>query len=133
MAKTVLIVDDDENIRTTLRYAMEGEGYQVLIAGDGEEALSIVEGTRPDLILLDVTMPKRDGYDVCQTLRGDTLRGYSGTSMVKIIMLSVKGRGIDVEKGLAIGADAYMTKPFSTRELKARVRDMLDGDSHSHG
>lgn len=128
MTKRILVVDDDENIRTALRHSMEGEGHEVATAGDGEEALSKIEQVQPDLILLDVTMPGRDGYDVCQTLRGNP-----ATSTIKIIMLSVKGRGIDVEKGLAIGVDDYMTKPFSTRELRARVRAMLNGSEADHG
>jgi len=120
MAKTVLIVDDDEAINLALRYLMKGEGYQVEIARDGEETLTMVEKTPPDLILLDVMMPKRDGYDVCQTLRGNP--AWSG---IKIIMLSAKGRDIDREKGLALGADDYMAKPFSTQDLAAKVRVML--------
>lgn len=123
MARTVLIVDDDENIGITLRYLMEAQGYEVGIARDGDEALSMVERTLPDLILLDVNMPKRDGYDVCQTLRGNPV-----WQSIKIIMLSAKGRDIDVEKALALGADAYMTKPFSTRDLTAKVRAMLKPD-----
>ncbi len=120
MAMTVLIVDDDENIGISLRYLMEGQGYEVSVARDGEEALSIVERAPPDLILLDVNMPKRDGYDVCQILRGNP--AWRG---IKVIMLSAKGRDIDVEKGMALGADAYMTKPFSTRDLTAKVKTLL--------
>ncbi len=123
MARTVLIVDDDENIGITLRYLMEGQGYEVDVARDGDEALSMVERTLPDLILLDVNMPKRDGYDVCQTLRANPV-----WQNIKIIMLSAKGRDIDVEKALALGADAYMAKPFSTRDLTAKVRAMLEPD-----
>ena len=121
MAKTVLIVEDEENISIALRYLMKGQGYDVLVARDGEEALTIAEATPPDLMLLDVMMPKRDGYDVCQTLRANP-----ACQMIKIIMLSAKGRDIEVEKGLALGADAYMTKPFSTRDLAAKVKSMLE-------
>lgn len=128
MAKTVLIVEDEENISIALRYLMKGKGYNVLVARDGEEALTIAEASPPDLMLLDVMMPKRDGYDVCQTLRANP-----ACQKIKIIMLSAKGRDIEVEKGLALGADAYMTKPFSTRDLAAKVRSMLDDGNGDHG
>ena len=121
MARTVLIVEDEENISIALRYLMKGQGYDVLIARDGEEALEIAEATPPDLMLLDVMMLKRDGYDVCQTLKANP-----ACQKIKIIMLSAKGRDIEVEKGLALGADAYMTKPFSTRDLVAKVKSMLE-------
>ena len=128
MAKTVLIVEDEENISIALRYLMKGQGYDVLVARDGEEALTIAEATPPDLMLLDVMMPKRDGYDVCQTLRANP-----ACQKIKIIMLSAKGRDIEVEKGLALGADAYMTKPFSTRDLAAKVKSMLDEGNGDDG
>ena len=121
MAKTVLIVEDEENISIALRYLMKGKGYEVRVARDGEEALTMVADQPPDLILLDVMMPKRDGYDVCQTIRSNP-----EWQTIKIIMLSAKGRDIEVEKGLALGADAYLTKPFSTRDLAAKVQSMLD-------
>ena len=123
MTKKVLIVEDEENISLALRYLIKGEGYEVMIARDGEEALAMVEETPPDLMLLDVMMPKRDGYDVCQTIRGNP-----AWRTIKIIMLSAKGRDIEVEKGMALGADDYMTKPFSTRDLAAKVRAMLGED-----
>ena len=123
MTKKVLIVEDEENISLALRYLFRGEGYDVMVARDGEEALAMVEETPPDLMLLDVMMPKRDGYDVCQTIRGNP-----AWQAIKIIMLSAKGRDIEVEKGMALGADDYMTKPFSTRDLAAKVRAMLGED-----
>jgi DNA-binding response OmpR family regulator len=125
MKKSVLIADDEPNISTALRYLMASKGYDVRVAHDGEEALSMVADQPPDLILLDVMMPKRDGYDVCQTIRTNP-----DWRAIKIIMLSAKGRDIEVEKGLALGADAYFSKPCSTRELAAKVRSMLD-DSHA--
>ena len=124
MKKSILIVEDEENISIALRYLMKGKGYDVRIARDGEEALAMVADQPPDLMLLDVMMPKRDGYDVCQTIRANPV-----WQAIKIIMLSAKGRDIEVEKGLALGADAYMTKPFSTRDLAAKVQSMFD-DSH---
>jgi len=127
MTKTVLIVEDEKNISIALRYLIKDQGYEVRFAGDGEEALQMVEDEPPDLMLLDVMMPKRDGYDVCQTIRSN-----ADWQNIKIIMLSAKGRDIEVEKGLALGADAYLTKPFSTRDLAAKVRSML-GDDDSDG
>ncbi|MEZ5933876.1 MAG: response regulator [Alphaproteobacteria bacterium] len=124
MTKKVLIVEDEENIGIALRYLMKGQGYDVRVARDGEEALGMVADQPPDLMLLDVMMPKRDGYDVCQTVRANP-----DWRAIKIIMLSAKGRDIEVEKGLALGADDYMAKPFSTRDLAAKVMSMLGDDS----
>lgn len=125
MTKTVLIVDDERNIMISLKHLMSRAGYKVLLAGDGEEALAVVEQHRPDLILLDVMIPKRDGYDVCQTIRlNPTLKD------VRIIMVTARGQEVEIEKGLALGADDYMTKPFSTKELVEKVSSLLgdDGD-----
>lgn len=123
MARRVLVVDDEDSITLSLRHLMKREGYDVAVARDGEEALACVAEVRPDLILLDVMIPRRDGYDVCQTIRANP--DWAG---VKIIMVSAKGRDIEVEKGLALGADAYVTKPFSTRDLAAMVKDLI-GDA----
>ena len=101
---------------------MQREGYDVRVAGDGEAALAEVAAAPPDLVLLDVMIPKRDGYDVCQTIRANP-----DWNDVKIVMVTAKGREIEAEKGLALGADAYVTKPFSTRDLAERVRDLLGG------
>ena len=128
MAKTVIVAEDEENIGIALRYLMTDLGYRVLVARDGEEALAMVARSLPDLLLLDVMMPKRDGYDVCQTIRGNP-----AWRNVKIIMLSAKGRDVDMEKGLALGADDYVTKPFSTRALADKVRAMLGQDETGDG
>ncbi|MBK7236518.1 MAG: response regulator [Sterolibacteriaceae bacterium] len=120
MAKKVLIVDDEPNIVISLEFLMKREGFEVSIARDGEEALRKVEESVPDLILLDVMMPKKSGFEVCQQLRGNP--AYAG---LKIIMLTAKGRDTEVTKGLDLGADAYMTKPFSTKELAAQVKSLL--------
>jgi DNA-binding response OmpR family regulator len=118
--RKVLIADDEANIVVSLEYLMKREGHQVLVARDGEQALSMIREHRPALVLLDVMMPGRSGFEVCQAVRADeTLAG------VKILLLTAKGRDTDVAQGLALGADAYMTKPFSTRELAARVRELL--------
>ena len=124
MAKTVLIVDDERNIMISLRHLMSKAGYEVLHAGDGEEALAIAESAAPDLILLDVMIPKRDGYDVCQSIRA-----MPDLKKTRIIMLTAKGLEVAMEKGLALGADAYLTKPFSTKELVATVQSLLGDDS----
>jgi DNA-binding response OmpR family regulator len=120
MAKRILIADDEPNIVVSLEFLMKQRGYDVRVVSDGAAALAAVREFRPDLVLLDVMMPTVSGYDVCQKLREDP-----GGQDIKIIMLSAKGRDVEVSKGMAIGADAYVTKPFSTRELVAKVDEML--------
>ena len=120
MAKSVLVVDDEPNIVLSLDYVIKKAGYEVRVARDGEEALKAVEESAPDLILLDVMIPKRDGYDVCQTIRANP-----AWNDVNIIMLTARSREVEREKGLALGADAYITKPFSTRELTDRLKRVL--------
>ena len=118
--KHVLIADDEANIVVSLEFLMNREGYRVSVARDGDAALAAVRELRPDLVLLDVMMPGRSGFEVCQAVRADeSLAG------VKILMLSAKGRDTDLAKGGALGADAYMTKPFATRELADKVRELL--------
>ena len=120
MSRTILVADDEPNIVISLEYLMTREGYTVLGARDGQEALDAIVRDRPDLVLLDVMMPKKSGFEVCQAVRAsEELRA------TKILMLTAKGRDTDVAKGLALGADAYMTKPFSTRELVQKVAEML--------
>jgi DNA-binding response OmpR family regulator len=99
---------------------MEQAGFEVKLAANGQEALELVASFRPDLVLLDVMMPVKNGYEVCQSLKSDP-----ATRGVKVVMLSAKGRDVEVAKGLELGADAYVTKPFSTRDLVAQIRDML--------
>ena len=120
MVKSVLVVEDEPNIVLSLEYVIKKAGYEVRVARDGEEALKAVEEAAPDLILLDVMIPKRDGYDVCQTIRANP-----AWTDVNIIMLTARGREVEREKGLALGADAYITKPFSTRELTDRLKRVL--------
>lgn len=122
MARRVLIVDDEPNIVASLEFLMGRQGYDTLVVDDGDEVLDAVERFRPDLILLDVMLPRRDGFEVCQQLRA------GGHDTVKILMLTAKGRESEAAKGLAVGADAYVTKPFSTRELVARVASLLAED-----
>jgi DNA-binding response OmpR family regulator len=120
MPKKILIVDDEPNIVISLEFLMKKEGFEVAVANDGEDALAKVASFCPDLVLLDVMMPRKSGFEVCEALRADPAR-----SSLKIVMLTAKGRDTEVAKGLAIGADAYMTKPFSTKELLAMVKAML--------
>jgi DNA-binding response OmpR family regulator len=120
MSKHVLIADDEPNIVISLEFLMKREGHRVSIARDGDAALQAIRSERPDLVLLDVMMPGRSGFEVCQAVRADET-----LAAVKILMLSAKGRDTDLAKGSALGADAYMTKPFSTRELADKVRELL--------
>ena len=120
MTHKILIVDDEPNIVISLECLMKKEGFEVAVAGDGEEALAKVASFNPDLMLLDVMMPKKSGFEVCEVLRADPSKAG-----LLIVMLTAKGRDTEVAKGLAIGADAYVTKPFSTKDLVVRVKTML--------
>ena len=120
MPASVLVVDDEASIVLSLEFLMKQAGFRVRVANDGEAALAAVAAEPPDLILLDAMMPRRDGFDVCQTVRANP--DWSG---VRIIMLTAKGRDVERDKGLALGADDYITKPFSTREVVDRVKQLL--------
>ena len=120
MAHKILIVDDEPNIIISLEFLMKKEGFEIAVATDGEEALAKVASFGPDLMLLDVMMPKKSGFEVCEALRADP-----ANANLQIVMLTATGRDTEVAKGLAIGADAYVTKPFSTKELVAKVKSML--------
>ena len=120
MSRKILVADDEPNIVISLEYLMQREGYTVLVARDGQEALDSIARDRPDLVLLDVMMPHKTGFEVCQEVRANDALAHT-----KILMLTAKGRDIDVAKGLALGADAYLTKPFSTRELVQKVAELL--------
>ena len=117
MGQTVLVVDDEQNIVNIIAFNLKKEGYEVLTAGDGEEAVEIVEKHQPDLILLDIMMPKMDGYEACRKIR----EKYN----MPIIMLTARAEELDKVLGLEMGADDYVTKPFGTRELIARVKANL--------
>jgi DNA-binding response OmpR family regulator len=120
MGKKILIADDEPNIVVSLEFLMKQKGYAVKVVNDGEAALAAVGEFAPDLILLDVMMPRMSGYDVCQKIRENP-----AWAAIRIVMLSAKGRDIEVTKGLAVGADAYVTKPFSTKDLIAKVQELL--------
>lgn len=121
MTTKILIADDEPNILISLEFLMKREGYEVHLARDGQEALDALRREHPRLVLLDVMMPKKTGFEVCQEVRND-----DAIRATLILMLTAKGRETDIVKGLAMGADAYMTKPFSTRELVQKVREMLE-------
>ena len=120
MGKRVLVVDDEPNIVMSLEFLMRRAGFEVQVARNGREAIAALEGPPPDLMLLDVMMPEFDGYEVCGRIRAR--HEWDGT---KIIMLTARGRDAERERGLKLGADAYVTKPFSTRELVDQVKRML--------
>jgi two-component system alkaline phosphatase synthesis response regulator PhoP len=120
MAKTILIVDDEEYIVTSLEYVMKSAGFDVVVAYDGDEAIDKVTSTVPDLLITDIMMPKLNGFDLCEKIRANPL-----WKSIRIIILTAKGRDSEREKGLSLGADDYMTKPFSTRELLKRVKELL--------
>ena len=121
MSKKILIADDEPNIVAAIEFLLQRSGYEVHIARDGDEALKLVEACSPDLVLLDVMMPVRSGYEVCKRIRE-----HPAWRHIKIIMLSAKGRDAEVSKGLSIGADLYVTKPFSTRDLMGKISTLLD-------
>jgi len=118
--KTILIADDEPNIVISLEYLLEHDGYQVQVARDGQEALDAIARQPPDLVLLDVMLPRVSGFDVCQKIRENPAWQH-----VRIVMLTAKGREVEMTKGLALGAHAYITKPFSTKELLAEIRAQL--------
>ena len=120
MAKKILIVDDEANIVISLEFLISQAGYDYRIAHNGEEALAHVAEFEPDLVLLDVMMPKINGFEVCRRIRENP-----NWQDIKIIMLTAKGREVEVTKGLALGADSYVIKPFSTKELMAEVKETL--------
>ena len=120
MTHKILIVDDEPNIVMSLEFLLKKEGFQIDTAGDGDAALEKIRSFMPDLVLLDVMMPKKSGYEVCEILRADP-----AFANLRIIMLTAKGRDTEQAKGLALGADAYMLKPFSTKDLVVKIRDVL--------
>jgi len=121
MSKKILIVDDEPSIVAPLQFLMERNGYRVSVAGSGEEALEKIERDPPDLVLLDVMLPGLSGFDVCRMIREN--RALAKT---RIILVTALGRKINVAKGMALGADDYIVKPFGNRELVAKVKQLLD-------
>lgn len=123
MSQKILIVDDEPNIVISLEFMMKREGYEVRIARDGIQALEAIRRERPDLVLLDAMMGGMSGFDVCQAVRAnDELRA------TRILMLTAKGRDTDFAKGRGVGVDGYVTKPFSTKDLLGKVKELLAQD-----
>ena len=128
MPKEILIVDDETSIVIPIQFLMEQQGYSVLVAENGEDALDAIYKYKPDLILLDIMLPRIDGYEVCEIVRLNP--DYRD---IKIIFLTAKGREVEIAKGLALGANAYITKPFSNTELVAKVKALLNNDNEDTG
>ena len=128
MPKEILIVDDEPGIVVPVQFLMEQQGYNVMTANRGEDALDLIYRYKPDLVLLDIMLPGIDGYEVCEIVRLNP-----NFRKVKIIFLTVKGREEEIAKGLALGADAYITKPFSNTELVAKIKELLEKPNEEAG
>ena len=120
MAKKVLICDDEPYIRESVSYVARSEGYEVLTADDGEAGLQVAREEHPDLVFLDLMMPRMNGFEVCQALKQDP-----ATSRIHIVILTARGQELDRIKGKEVGADEYLTKPFSPRKLRQRLQEVL--------
>lgn len=120
MPERILVVDDEPFILRSLTFVLRTQGHEVFEAKNGQEAIALLKEVRPDLVFLDVMMPLMNGYEVCQHIKGDPT-----TSDVYVIMLTAKGQESDRVKGLAVGADEYMTKPFSPSKIIQRVKDVM--------
>ncbi|MBS7661964.1 response regulator [Pseudomonas lalucatii] len=123
MSHTVLIADDEPNIVISLEFLLQQAGYEVRLAHDGQQAWESIQQQPPDLVLLDVMLPHLSGFDLCQKIRENP-----AWARLRIVMLTAKGREVEISKGLALGADAYITKPFSTQDLLGQVRALLGDD-----
>jgi DNA-binding response OmpR family regulator len=121
MAKKILIVDDEPSIIVALQFLMEQNGYETLVAFSGEEAMEVVARHRPDLILLDIMLPVVDGFEVCQRVREK-----ADWKDIRIVLVTALDRESNVAKGLALGADAYVTKPFANADLITKVKELLE-------
>lgn len=120
MSASILIADDEPNIVLALEFVLEEEGYRVRVARDGQEALDALAVELPDLLLLDVMLPRVSGFEVCERIRANPR-----WRALRVVMLSAKGREVEVRKGLALGANAYITKPFAIKDLLAEVASQL--------
>ena len=128
MPKEILIVDDEPGVVVPIQFLMEQQGYRVMIAERGEDALDLIYQYKPDLVLLDIMLPGIDGYEVCEIVRlNPDFRN------IKIVFFTAKGREMEIAKGLALGADAYITKPYSNAELVAKVKELLEKTDENSG
>ena len=116
----ILILDDEPNIVRSLDFVLKKEGYDVSIADDGDQALTMIRGSKPNLLILDVMMPKKNGYDVCREVKSDP-----ALREIYVLILTAKGQEADLEQGLAQGADEFITKPFSPMMIAVRVKELL--------
>lgn len=121
--KSILLVEDEDAIAMALEFLIARQGFATRRVADGEAALQAMEEMRPDLVVLDVMLPKRSGFEVCQIMRRD-----EGLRDIKILMMTARGGEVERRKGLALGADAFLTKPFATADLTARIRALLGGE-----
>ena len=119
--KKILAVDDEPNILLSIEFILEMEGYEVHTARDGDEALEVAGRVHPDLILLDINMPRKDGYEVCRIIRE-----RDDLISTKVIMLTAKGQALEKKKGLEVGADEYITKPFGAEDLLDKIRKLIE-------
>lgn len=118
--KTVLLVEDEDNIALALEHLIARQGYRLSRVADGDAAMAAIAEVRPDLVVLDVMLPGSSGYEVCQSIRRD-----SSLSGIKILMMTARGGEVERRKGLALGADAFLTKPFATSDLTDQINDLL--------
>jgi len=126
MPNKILIVDDEPSIIVPVQFLMEQNGYDVMVAFSGEEAMEIIAEKKVDLILLDIMLPVIDGFEVCQRVRENPQ-----WNKIKIILLTALGSDANVEKGLALGADAYITKPFSNVDIVEKVKELLENSNEA--
>ena len=122
MVNKILIVDDEPSITIPLKFLMEQNQFEVMVVYSGEEALAAIDDFKPDLVLLDVMLPTVDGFQVCQNLKSDPRH-----KTIKVVFLSAMTRDMDIAKGNTLGADAYITKPFSNADVVRQVKDLLCG------
>ncbi len=123
--KKILIADDNDNIREALSYLLEDEGYSLWLAKDGVETLARVKEVKPDILFLDIMMPEMNGYDVCRAIKEDPV-----LKKTYVIMLTAKGQVAEQERGREVGADEYIVKPFSPMEILAKIKGILDSETH---
>lgn len=124
-AKSVLLVEDEDNIALALEYLITRSGYRLRRVSDGNEAISALREEKPDLVVLDVMLPNRSGYEICQEIRRET-----GLKGIKVLMMTARGGEVEKRKGLALGADAFLTKPFATTELTREIQHLLGDAAH---
>ena len=124
--KNILLVEDEDNIALALEFLIKGMGYQARRVADGQAAVDALNDVPPDVVVLDVMLPKRSGYEVCQIIRDEP-----ALKDTKILMMTASGGEIERRKGMALGADAFLTKPFANAELREKIRSLLQDDTEN--